>query len=174
MVIFGAKQTPKNWSDAEDVKELAAYANAFCVAHFAACGQIESLARPDGEFGETFLTLEDLLPHREGKLGVLTRKLAGAPVAVGDADGAKLLRVLDGNGTEANRINELEDGGVCSDAEGERKDSDDGESGTEAQQAKGVAKVALEIGHSYPSEVSDEWKLERFRGVWTALIGPHK
>ena len=69
---------------------------------------------------------------------------------VGYANRAKLQRILDGDGAQANGINELENGGVGADAEREGKYGDDGKAWAEAKQAKGVAKFAQEIGHGSP------------------------
>ena len=56
--------------------------------------------------------------------------MAGTPVAVGDAHGAELFRILNRYGAEANGINKLEDGGISADTEGQREHGDDGEAGT--------------------------------------------
>ncbi len=99
------------------MKEVAADANALRFADLATCGQIESLVGPNGDFGKSFLTLADLLPHGKGKLGILAGELAGAPVAVCNPDGPQLLGVLDRNGAQADGVDELEDGGVGADTE---------------------------------------------------------
>src|SRR5436853_4286068 len=119
-------------------------ADALCFAHLPAGGQIESLVGPDGDFGESLLTLADLLPHGKGELGILARKLPGTPMTVANADSAQLLGILDRNGAEANGVNELEDGGVGADAEGQGEDGNDGKTGTQAKKAKGVAKALPE------------------------------
>jgi len=54
------------------------------------------------------------------------------------------LGVLDRNSAEADGIDELEDGGIGTDAEGEGKDRDDGEAGTKAKKSESVAKVLPE------------------------------
>ena len=43
---------------------------------------------------------------------------------------SQLLGVLDRNGAEANGVDELKDGGIGTDAEGEGEDGDDGKTGT--------------------------------------------
>jgi hypothetical protein len=130
LVILRTKQPAENWLNTEDMKEIAADPDALCITNFPASGKIESLVGPDGDVGESLLALEDLLPHGKGELGILAGKLAGAPVAVGNPDGAQLLGVLDRNGAEANRVDELKDGGVGADAERKGKDGDDGEART--------------------------------------------
>src|SRR5258708_39281479 len=94
LVILRTKQAPKNRLDTKDVKEVAADANALRFADLATCGQIESLVGPNGDFGKSFLTLADLLPHGKGKLGILAGELAGAPVAVCNPGGPPTLRGL--------------------------------------------------------------------------------
>src|SRR5437879_6258367 len=126
------------------MKEIAADTDTFCFADLPAGGQIESLVGPDGDFGEPLLALADLLPHGKGELGILARKLAGTPMTVGNADGTQLLGILDGNGAEANGVDELEDGGVGADAKRESKDRDDGKAGTKAKTTKGMAKALPE------------------------------
>ena len=49
--------------------------------------------------------------------------------------------MVDGEGFQHDRIDQAEDRGVGSDAEGERKNRHGGESGTGAKGSKGVAKV---------------------------------
>src|SRR2546430_13652718 len=112
------------------MRKTAVNRNPFSLGAPPAGGQIEALVGPDGDFGESLLALANLLPHGKGELGILARKLAGTPMTVGNADGAQLLGILDGNGTEANGIDELEDGGVGADAKRESKDRDDGKAGT--------------------------------------------
>ena len=103
--------------------------------------QIELLAAPDSNLRKALLTVPNVLPQWEGKLGILARKLAGTPMAVGNADGSQLLGVLDRNRAQANGVNELENGGVGADAKRKGKDGDDGKARTEAKKTKGVAKV---------------------------------
>ncbi len=144
LVILRTKQPPKNRLDAENVKEIAADADTLCFADLSTRSQIESLVGPDGDFGESFLALADLLPHGKSELGILARKLAGTPMAVCDPDGPQLLGVLDWNSAQADGVNELEDSGVGADAEREGKDGDNGEAGTEAKKTESVAKVLPE------------------------------
>src|SRR5579859_2717111 len=118
LVVFGAEQTPKNGLDAKHMKKIPVYADTICVTHLPARSQIESLVGRDREFGDTLLALAVLLPHGKSDLGILARKLAGSPVAIGDAYGAQLSGILDRNGAQADRVDQLEDCGVCADAKG--------------------------------------------------------
>src|SRR2546426_1483529 len=170
LVIPRTKQPPQNRLHAKDVKEIAADADSFRFADLAARGQIESLVGPDGQFGESFLALADLLPHGKGELGVSARKLAGTPVAVCNPDGPQVLGVLDRNGTKTDGVDELEDGSVGADTEGESQDGDDGKAGTEAKKPESMAKVAPERGHSISLPVSDDGRCRMSRerrGGWS-------
>ena len=133
LVILRTQQPPQNRLDAKDVKEIAADADAFCIADLSAGGQIEPLVGPDSDFGEAFLALADLLPHGKSELGILARKLPGTPVSVCNPDGSQLLRVLDRNGAQADGVDELEDGGVGADAESKGQDGDESEAWTKAK-----------------------------------------
>src|SRR5258708_30535018 len=133
MVIRRTEQPPQNRLDAKDVKEIAADANAFCFADLPARGQIEPLVGPNGNFGEAFLALADLLPHGKGELGILAGELAGAPVAVCDSNRPQLLRALDGDGGQADGVNELEDSGGGADSEMKKEDGDEVKAGPQAQ-----------------------------------------
>src|SRR2546430_5364508 len=53
----------------------------------------------------------------------------------------QLLRIRDGQGTEPDGVDQLEDGGVGADAEREREHGDQGEHGVEAKLAETVADV---------------------------------
>src|SRR5256884_4054513 len=103
LVIRRTKQSPKNRLDAKDVKEIAADADAFCFADLPARGQIEPLVGPNGNFGEAFLALADLLPHGKGELGILAGELAGAPVAVCEFHRSPIPRGLGGEWGQRNR-----------------------------------------------------------------------
>ena len=167
LIIPRTKQPSQNRLHAKDVKEIAADADSFRFADLAARGQIESLVGPDGQFGESFLALADLLPHGKGELGIPAGELAGTPVAVRNPDGPQLLGVLDRNGTQANGVNELEDRGVGPDTEGESQDGDDGKAGTEAKKPESMAKVAPERGHSISLPVSDDGRGRMSRRIGT-------
>ena len=105
--------------DAKHAKEISGDAEAFRVANFPAIRKVKSLPAPGSDFGETFLALADLFPHRERELRILAGKITGAPVTVGDTDSAKLLRIFDRNGAKAYGINQLKDGRVGADAQRE-------------------------------------------------------
>src|SRR2546429_6895822 len=75
--------------------------------------------------------------------------------------------VLGGNGTQADGVNELEDGGVGADSESKGEDGDEGEAGTEAKKPQSMAKVAPERGHSIPLAVSDDRRDRMSRGLST-------
>src|SRR5258708_25972114 len=123
---------------------------------------------PIGNFGEALLELSEVLPHGKGELGILAGELAGAPVAVCDSNRPQLLRALDGNGAQADGVNELEDGGVGADSERKSEDGDEGKAGTEAKKPQSMAKIAPERGHSIPLAVSDDGQDRMSRGVSTA------
>src|SRR5258708_30397630 len=144
LVIFRIDEATENGLNAKGMKEIASNAKSFGEADFAPVCQVEFLASPGGDFRESFLALADLFPHREAELGVLTGKLAGTPVAIGDSNGAQLLGILDWSGAQADGINELEDGGVGANADGEGKDGNDGEAGTKAKKSESVTKVLPE------------------------------
>ncbi len=88
LIVFRAKQAAKCRLNAEDTEEITADAKAIGEANFATSRQIVLVIAPDSHFREGFLALADFFPHGEGQLRILAGKLAGAPVAVGDADGA--------------------------------------------------------------------------------------
>jgi hypothetical protein len=154
------------------VKEIAADANALCLADLAAGGQIEPLVGPDSDFGEAFLALTDLLPHGKRELGVLAGKLAGTPMAVCNPDGSQLLGVLDRNGAQADGVDELKDGGIGTDTESEGEDGDEGETGTETKKPESMAKVAPKRCHSIPLGVSDDRRGRMSRGLSTENSHP--
>ena len=68
------------------------------------------------------MTALDLLPERAGERGVEGVGDAEAFVAADDADVDEFFRVRDGQAAHADFVEELEDGGVGSDAERERCD----------------------------------------------------
>ena len=77
------------------------------------------------------------------------------------------MRILDGNGAQADGVNELEDGGIGADSESKGEDSDEGEARTEAKKPQSMAKVAPERGHSIPLAVSDDRRDRMSRGLST-------
>jgi len=62
-------------------------------------------------------------------------------VPVSDADGAYFLGILDGNGAQTDGVNELENGRVCANAEGQSQNGDNRESRAEAEKPEAVANV---------------------------------
>jgi hypothetical protein len=61
--------------------------------------------------------IADLLPLRVGDIGVAAVDTAVPPGGVQDAHGSELLRIADRQRAEAQRINQLKDGGVRAGAE---------------------------------------------------------
>jgi len=88
--------------------------------------------------------IADLLPLRVGNIGVAAMDAAGIPGAVQGAHVGELLGVRDRQRSQAERIDQLEDGGVCAGAQREGKHHNSGEAGIEAQQPEAVAKVLRE------------------------------
>src|SRR5260370_39376249 len=95
LVVFGIDEAAENGLNTKDVKEIAGNAKSLGEADFAAVCEIEFLARPGGDFGESFLALADLFTHREAELGLLAGKLAGTPFAVCNHDRLRLPEDLD-------------------------------------------------------------------------------
>src|SRR5262249_24012144 len=68
LVIFWSEKASEDGLEAQHTEEVAADAQAPCVADFAAGSQVEGLVAPNGYLGEAFLTLANLLPHRKAQL----------------------------------------------------------------------------------------------------------
>ncbi len=77
--------------------------------------------------------ITDLFPLRVGDVGVAAMDTAGTPGAIQDAHARELLGVRDRQRSQAERIDQLKDGGVCAGAEREGKHHNSGEAGIEAQ-----------------------------------------
>ena len=70
-------------------------------------------------------------------------KAPGASVRrIRDANFDQLLRVFHRQRAKAHRIEQLEDRRVRANAERQRQDRDDGESGTEAKEARAIPEIA--------------------------------
>jgi len=62
-----------------------------------------------------------------------------------------LLRILDGKAPEANRIQQLKDRGVCSNAESQGQQSNNNETWIEAEHSDGVSQILAKVfykGHN--------------------------
>ena len=99
-----------------------------------------------------------LLPDRAGQPAVGTAVESHAAVAADDPDLGQLLRIADGQAPEPHGVEDLEDGGVGTDTEGEGQRGHDGEPGAAPQRAERVASVAREDfdrsgwGHGEPPD----------------------
>src|SRR5215831_6379346 len=71
LVIGWPKEAPQERLNAKHMKKLAADTQGFGVMDLAASGQIEHLAAPNRNLRKSLLAVADLLPHREGELGIL-------------------------------------------------------------------------------------------------------
>src|SRR6202047_4591016 len=134
-------------ADFQRLEKIAADPDALGVACFATAGQVElSFARrPCKHAGKNSLMIADLLPLRVGNIGVAAMDAAGIPGAVKDAHVGELLGVRDRQRSQAERIDQLEDGGVCASAQRERKHGNGGEKRRFAQHAQAEAQVLREI-----------------------------
>ena len=130
---------------AEHVEEVAADPEDVRRADFAAVRQVDLIRAPGEDSGKALLLGSDLFPLRIGGLRITAAEAAGAVFEVADFDDGELLGMLDGDGAQADGVEELEDGGVGSNAEGERKNRDQGEAGIEKQEAEAVAGVLEKV-----------------------------
>ena len=145
-VVGVRDEPPGRRRDAEHVEESARDEEAARGTHLAAVREVERGAAPGGDVGESLLLAADLLEDR-----VVERIVGGGAVAAGavhvdDADAGELPRPRDRQRSQPHRVDDLEDRGRGADAEREREDGNDGETGAPAQQACGVAEILSEAG----------------------------
>ena len=89
------------------------------------------------------MTIAKLFPQRIGHHRPPPQEGAGASVRrIRNADFDQLLRIFHRQRPKAHRIQQLENRRVRADAERQRQDRDDGESGTEAKEARAILEIA--------------------------------
>ncbi len=79
LVILWSYKSPENRLDTQNVKEIAADANAFCVVDFPTGCQIEAGIAPNSDFRKTFLAFANLFPQRKCELRILAREIVRNP-----------------------------------------------------------------------------------------------
>ncbi len=133
-VIVRGQGAATQCGDFQRLEKIAADPDARGVACFAPARQVESsFGRPCKHAGKNSLMIADLLPLRVGNIGVAAMDAAGIPGAVQDAHVGELLGVRDRQRSQAERIDQLEDGGVCAGAQRDGKHHNSGEAGIEEQ-----------------------------------------
>ncbi len=143
VVVFG-EGAADGGADAEDGEvsagdELGGDTLGFAVE--AETGFIGEAAEHAGEDG---VVVAEVVVHGPGD-GVAAPVASVVVAVAGEED--ETLRLLDGEEAEEDLIEEAEDGGVGSDAEGERGDGDGGEDGGFGEGAEGEAEIADQSVH---------------------------
>jgi len=84
------------------------------------------------------LARSDLLPEGPCQFPILLIE-PHAAMAARDADFSQFAWLFDRQAAQADSIQQLEDGGIRADAQGQRQNSDEGKSRIETEQARAVA-----------------------------------
>jgi hypothetical protein len=141
-VIVGVQGAAPQRGHFQRLEKIAADPDALGIARLAAAGQVKSsLSRPSKHAGKNLLVSADLFPLCIGDVRVATMDAAGIPGAVDDSHAGKLLWIVHRESAQAQRIDELEDGGVCTGAKRQRKHGNSREAGIETQHPQTVASV---------------------------------
>ena len=127
--------------DTEDGEEIAADPQPFRPADFAAAGQIESLRCPGKHCGESLLPVADLLPLREGEIGIARVKIARPAMGLVNLHLHQFLRALHGQGAQPHRVDQLEERRIRPNAQRQRENGCRREPGVQPQQPRRMPQV---------------------------------
>ena len=149
-IVFTRDQPSEHRPNAQGVEKLSAGPNDIRHVHFAAFGEIEPLARsasPGCDGRKDLLPLLHLLPQWKRELGVGSIEIARAPMLLINVHDGQTIGIVDGEGAEANGVDQSEDGSVGADAQGEGENGDHGEAGRLDQNAQAVPNVLNQVSH---------------------------
>ena len=119
-VVLRVQKTTDHRRDAEGVEEVAAHPEATREPRLPAGGQVEAVSAPHERVRECFLAVANLLPQRVGEIRPPAGELAGpAAWSLRDTDFDQLLRILHRQRAQTHGVEQLKDGGVGADAEGQ-------------------------------------------------------
>ena len=147
MVVGGGEDAAPNGRDVEHAEEVAADEEAADWQQVAGQPHAEVVRPPGQNSGEGILRIAQALPLRVGQRGIRRRVAASLALSVGELNHDQEPRLGDGKGSQAHGVQQLEDGGVGTDSQGQRQDSDGRESRILAQRADAVAKVGEQGSH---------------------------
>src|ERR1043166_4225949 len=116
-VVAGIQNAANKRPDAQHIKELAAHPKRSSVANFPALGQIKVAGTPGEDSGESLLSISQLFPEWISKRVVPIAVAATPGSRIYQTDLHELVRRPDGKLFQANRIEQLKNCRVCSDAE---------------------------------------------------------
>src|SRR5438093_13065909 len=87
------------------------------------------------------MVLPDLLPYRSRQLPIRAGIDAHSVVAAHNPHFGEFVRLWDWQAAQPNRIEQLKDRRIRADSQGQRKDANQREAGTSAQQSGAVAQI---------------------------------
>ena len=132
LIVGGNEQPPSPGDDAQHAEEVSTHPQSAGSPCRAAAADEERSVSPGKHGGKRSLMRSNLLPQRISDLGVDVGRHAEAVNAFG-ADFGQFLRIGNRQASQSDGVNQLNDGGVCADAESERQDGHRCEDGRASQ-----------------------------------------